>query len=291
VNTKVASAAPANKNEGGLPVVYRLYVQKTRGLRMELGLADKVVLVCGGSKGIGLAIAKLFAAEGARVAITSRSETNLKAATDLIASARAFASDLSREDQALDVLNKVESQIGPIAIAVNCAGAAKRLPPDELSPQAWRNAMDAKFFSYLNVIDPLIKRMAARRSGVIVNIIGNGGKVAAPTHIAGGAANAALMLATVGLATAYAPYGVRVVGLNPGLTETDRVAQGMRAEATLLGTTTEEAYSERLKSIPLGRMASPEEIANAALFVASDKASYITGVNITMDGMLSSVVI
>ena len=258
---------------------------------MELGLADKVVLVCGGSKGIGLAIAKLFAAEGARVAITSRSEANLKAATDLIAGARAFASDLSREDQALDVLDKVESQIGPIDIAVNCAGAAKRLPPDELSPQAWRNAMDAKFFSYLNVIDPLIKRMAARRSGVIVNIIGNGGKVAAPTHIAGGAANAALMLATVGLATAYAPYGVRVVGLNPGLTETDRVAQGMRAEATLLGTTTEEAYSERLKSIPLGRMASPEEIANAALFVASDKASYITGVNITMDGMLSSVVI
>jgi NAD(P)-dependent dehydrogenase (short-subunit alcohol dehydrogenase family) len=291
VDTKAASAAPANKNEGGVPVVYRLHVQKTRGLRMELGLADKVVLVCGGSKGIGLAIAKLFAAEGARVAITSRSETNLKAATDLIGSARAFASDLSREDQALDVLNKVESQIGPIDIAVNCAGAAKRLPPDELTPQAWRNAMDAKFFSYLNVIDPLIKRMAARRSGVIVNIIGNGGKVAAPTHIAGGAANAALMLATVGLATAYAPYGVRVVGINPGLTETDRVAQGMRAEATLLGTTTEEAYSERLKSIPLGRMASPEEIANAALFVASDKASYITGVNITMDGMLSSVVI
>jgi NAD(P)-dependent dehydrogenase (short-subunit alcohol dehydrogenase family) len=159
-----------------------------------------------------------------------------------------------------------------------------------LSPQAWRNAMDAKFFSYLNVIDPLIKRMASRRSGVIVNVIGNGGKVAAPTHIAGGAANAALMLATVGLAAAYAPYGVRVVGINPGLTDTDRVSQGMRAEATLAGTSVEVAYSERIKGIPLGRMASPEEIANATLFVASNKASYITGVNITMDGMLSSVI-
>ena len=257
---------------------------------MELGLVDKVVLVCGGSKGIGLAAAKLFAAEGARVAITSRSEFNLKAAADLVGGVRTFAGDLSREDQALDVLDKVESQMGPIDIAVNCAGAAKRMPPAELSPQAWRNAMDAKFFSYLNVIDPLIKRMAARRSGVIVNIIGNGGKVAAPTHIAGGAANAALMLATAGLATAYAPYDVRVVGLNPGLTETDRVAQGMRAEATLSGKTMEVAYSEQLKRIPLGRMASPEEIANAILFVASNKASYITGVNITMDGMLSSVI-
>src|ERR1700733_10873132 len=240
---------------------------------MELGLADKVVLVCGGSKGIGLAIAKLFAAEGARVAITSRSEANLKAATDLIASARAFANDLSREDQALDVLDKVESQIGPIDIAVNCAGAAKRLPPDELSPQAWRNAMDAKFFSYLNVIDPLIKRMASRRSGVIVNIIGNGGKVAAATHIAGGAANAALMLATVGLAAAYASYGIRVVGLNPGLTETDRVAQGLRADAAHEGKSEDLVHAERIKSIPLGRMASPEEIASTILFLASDKAS------------------
>ncbi len=257
---------------------------------MELGLADKVVLVCGGSKGIGLAAAKLFAAEGARVAITSRSEVNLKAAADVVCGVRTFAGDLSREDQALDVLDQVESQMGPIDIAVNCAGAAKRMPPGELSPQAWRNAMDAKFFSYLNVIDPLIKRMATRRCGVIVNIIGNGGKVAAATHIAGGAANAALMLATAGLAAAYAPYGVRVVGLNPGLTETGRVAEGMRAEATLSGKTMDVVYSERLKSIPLGRMASPEEIANAILFVASNKASYITGVNITMDGMLSSVI-
>ena len=180
--------------------------------------------------------------------------------------------------------------MGPIDIAVNCAGAAKRLTPAELTPQGWRNAMDAKFFSYINVIDPLIKRMAARRSGIIVNIIGNGGKVAAPTHIAGGAANAALMLATVGLAAAYAPYGVRVIGINPGLTETDRVAAGLRAEAAHAGQPEEVVQAERLKSIPLGRMASPEEIANAILFVASDKASYLTGVNITMDGAQSTVI-
>jgi NAD(P)-dependent dehydrogenase (short-subunit alcohol dehydrogenase family) len=260
-------------------------------LRMELGFAGKVVLVCGGSKGIGLAAARLFAAEGARVAISSRSELNLNAAAELVSGARAFAGDLSRQDQAQEVLDKVESQMGPIEIAVNCAGAAKQLPPAELTPQAWRNAMDSKFFSYINIIDPLIKRMASRRSGCIVNIIGSGGKVAAPTHIAGGAANAALMLATVGLAAAYAPYGVRVVGINPGPTETDRVAGALRAQATLTGKTEETVYAEKINSIPLGRMASPEEIANAILFVASDKASYMTGVNITMDGVQSTVIL
>jgi NAD(P)-dependent dehydrogenase (short-subunit alcohol dehydrogenase family) len=258
---------------------------------MELNFSGKVVLICGGSKGIGLATAKLFAAEGAHVAISSRSESNLKSAAAVVRGAHVFAGDLGKEDQALDVLTKVESQLGPIDIAVNCAGAAKRLPPAELTPQAWRNAMDAKFFSYLNVIDPLIKRMAARRSGTIINIIGNGGKVAAATHIAGGAANAALMLATVGLAAAYASYGIRVVGINPGLTETDRVAAGLRADAAHEGKSEDLVHAERIKSIPLGRMASPEEIANAILFVASDKASYITGVNITMDGMQSTVII
>jgi NAD(P)-dependent dehydrogenase (short-subunit alcohol dehydrogenase family) len=257
---------------------------------MQLGFANKVVLVCGGSKGIGLAAAKQFAAEGARVAITSRSESNLKAATDLLGGVLALAGDLSREDQALEVLNKAEAELGPIDIAVNCAGAAKRLTPAELTPQGWRNAMDSKFFSYINLVDPLIKRMAARRSGVIVNIIGNGGKVAAPTHISGGAANAALMLATVGLAAAYAPFGVRVVGINPGLTETDRVAAGLRAEAAHAGQPEAVVQADRLKGIPLGRMASPEEIANAILFVASEKASYLTGINITMDGAQSTVV-
>jgi NAD(P)-dependent dehydrogenase (short-subunit alcohol dehydrogenase family) len=101
--------------------------------------------------------------------------------------------------------------------------------------------MDAKFFSYIHVIDPLIKRMAARGSGVIVNVIGNGGKVASPIHVAGGAANAALMLATAGLANAYAGRGVRVVGINPGLTNTDRVAEGLRAEARLSGTSPDES--------------------------------------------------
>jgi NAD(P)-dependent dehydrogenase (short-subunit alcohol dehydrogenase family) len=258
---------------------------------MKVSFEDKVVLVCGGSKGIGLAAAKQFAVDGARVAINSRSEANLKAAAGLVSGARTFAADLTQDDQALKMLDRVEAEIGPIDILVNCAGAAKRHAPAELTPQVWRHSMDAKFFSYLNVIDPIIKRMAARRSGVIVNVIGNGGKVATPTHIAGGAANAALMLATVGLAAAYASYGVRVIGINPGLTETDRVAAGLNAEAAHTGQSKDFLQAERLKNIPFGRMALPEEIANTILFVASDMASYMTGINITMDGAQTTVVI
>jgi NAD(P)-dependent dehydrogenase (short-subunit alcohol dehydrogenase family) len=151
--------------------------------------------------------------------------------------------------------------------------------------------MEAKYFSYVNVIDPVVKRMAQRGAGVIVNVIGNGGKVASPTHLAGGAANAALMLATAGLATAYAARGVRVVGLNPGATETERVAEGLQAEAKLAGISPEEARQRAIARIPLGRMATPEDIANAVAFLASDKAGYITGATVTMDGAMVPVVV
>src|SRR4051794_25431259 len=123
--------------------------------------------------------------------------------------------------------------------------------------------------------------MAARGSGVI----GNGGKVASPIHVAGGAANAALMLATAGLANAYAGRGVRVVGINPGLTNTDRVAEGLRAEARLSGTSPDESLKRvALARIPFGRMAEPEEIARLVTFLASPQAGYVSGVTITMDG-------
>lgn len=99
------------------------------------------------------------------------------------------------------MIDRVESRLGPIDVLVNSAGGARRTPPPELTPAAWREALDAKFFSYINVIDPLVKRMAGRE-GVVVSIIGAGGKMASATHLAGGSANAALMLATAGLGAA-----------------------------------------------------------------------------------------
>ncbi|CAN7653749.1 SDR family oxidoreductase [Rhizobium rhizogenes] len=251
---------------------------------MDLGLANKVAMVTGGSKGIGYACARLFLSEGARVGICSRAQANIDKALSGLPGAHGYAADLTSDAQALDVVDRIENEIGPIDILVNSAGAATRTPASDLTPAAWRAAMDAKYFSYINVLDPVIKRMAARGSGTIVNIIGNGGKIASPVHLAGGAANAALMLASVGLANAYASQGVRVVGLNPGLTETDRVAEGLKASAKLAGSTEEEALADALKRIPIGRMASPDDIANVVAFLSSSKASYVTGVVISMDG-------
>lgn len=259
---------------------------------MNLGLRNKSVLVTGGSKGIGLACARAFLAEGAGVGIASRSQANVDRALGALgAGAWGRAADLTDPDQAARMVADFTDAFDGVDVLVNSAGAARRAPPDELTPAHWRAAMDAKYFTTINVIDPVVKRMAARGSGVIVNVIGNGGKLASSIHLAGGAANAALMLATAGLANAYAGRGVRVVGVNPGLTDTDRVGEGLEADAAAKGITVEEARAQAVARIPLGRMARPDEIAAMVLFFASNKAGYVTGVTVSMDGAQAPMVV
>lgn len=253
--------------------------------------ATKVVLITGGSKGIGLACARQFVEQGARVVISSRSQANIDQALSELPGAQGFAADLSDDTAAANLVSQVEEQVGPIDILISSAGAAKRSPPEDLTPAFWRAAMDAKFFSTINVVDPVIKLMARRGRGVIVNVIGAGGKVASPIHLAGGSANAALMLATAGLGNAYAASGVRIIGVNPGLTETGRVGEGMAADARHAGISPEAAKERAVSKIPLGRMAQPEEVAHLVLFLASGKASYITGTTVTMDGAQHPVVV
>ena len=258
---------------------------------MNLGLGGRHVLVTGGSKGIGLACAAAFTAEGAIVAICSRDAENLAAARRLLPDVKVFEADCADAASAARMVARVEAEVGPLDILVSSAGAARRTPVEDLTPDQWRAAMDAKYFATVNVLDPVLKSMAARGRGVAVNVIGTGGKVASPIHLAGGAANAALMLATAGLGAAYARRGLRVVGVSPSLTDTTRVAEGLAADAAARGIAPEEARDRTLAALPLGRMASAEEVADAVLFLASNRAAYITGTTLSVDGAQNPTVV
>jgi NAD(P)-dependent dehydrogenase (short-subunit alcohol dehydrogenase family) len=255
---------------------------------MNLNLEGKVVIVTGGSKGIGLACARAFLEEGGRVAIVSRSPENLEAAVRALATPAdglvALPCDLSRRDAANGVLAEVEQRLGPVDALVNAAGAAKRYRPEELNAEAWHAAMDAKYFPYIHAMDAVLPAMAKRGKGAVVNIIGMGGKVATPIHLPGGAANSALMLATVGLANVYGPKGVRINAINPGATMTERLQEWLKLEAAARGLSEEEVLAQRQAKIPLKRCAAPGDIANLALFLASDRAGYITGAIVPVDG-------
>lgn len=261
---------------------------------MDLGLAGKVVLVTGGSKGIGYACAEAFAAEGARVALVSRSDANLNTAAARLAARglKAFcvSADLSRRDAGEKALAAVERELGAVEVLVNSAGAAKRYAPEELDVAAWHDAMDAKYFSYVHAMQAVLPGMLARGRGVIINIIGAGGKVAGVVHLPGGAANAALMLVSTGLANAYGKKGIRVNAINPGLTLTGRVEEGVAAESRRSGVAPAELLAKGAERIPLGRYAKPEEIACVAVFLASGQASYVTGAILPMDGGANPVI-
>ena len=229
---------------------------------MDLQLKGKHVLITGGSKGIGLACAHVFLEEGARVSLVSRSEGKLLESGQALRVAwphageriATFAADLKDPNAALAALDAAEAAMGAVDVLVNSAGAALMTAPDDLQAQSWHDAMDV-------------------------------------SHMAGGAANAALMLVTAGMAAAYGPKGVRVNAVNPGLTLTERLKVSIAAGAKLANISEEEALKRANDRLPLGRVARPDEIANAVAFLASDKASYITGAILSMDGAVTPMVV
>ena len=257
---------------------------------MELELSDKIVVATGASKGIGYACGEAFAREGARVVLVSRSAKNLDAALARFPGTkhrpRIFVADLVHADESERMAEAVERDVGPIDIVVNSAGAARRYAPSDLNADAWHAAMDAKYFSYIHPIDAVLRRMAPRGRGAIVNIIGAGGKVASPLHLPGGAANAALMLATAGLAAAFAAKGIRVNGINPdGVVRGSGIfAGGWGAQrAAVYGVPEEELGAFYARRTLLKREVLPEHVAAAVFVLTAGELSLTTGVHIPVD--------
>lgn len=245
---------------------------------MDLHLRDKHVLIAGGSRGIGRACVDAFLNEGARVSVISRNQTELPISVFHI------IADLSDSTQAQSAVSLALKERGKIDVLVNCAGSARKTPPEEVTPEHFRKAMDSKFYTYINIIDPVVKEMAKEKSGTIVNVIGLGGKVAVPTHLPGGSANAALLLATAGYASVYIKKGIRINAVNPIATDTDLLQSSLEADAKINNITIEEARIAANSKTPLGRIVKPKEVADSVLFLSSSRASYINGTMLYIDG-------
>ena len=241
---------------------------------MELNLAGKRVLVTGGSKGIGKACAAAFAAEGAKVRIASRNPPPGPEAKAIDISGRGAAEALAEWAGELDVL-------------VNNAGAIPGGDLLKVDEETWRRAWELKVFGYINLTRVVYAGMKKRKRGVIVNIIGSAGEKLDAAYIAGSTGNAGLMAFTRALGGASHADGIRVLGINPGPTATDRLLTLYRQRAeTLLGDASR--YEELFKNMSFGRPGKAEEIASAVLFLASDRSAYTSGCILTIDGGLAA---
>ncbi len=247
---------------------------------MELGLKDKIAIVTGGSKGIGRAVALALLAEGARVLVCARGQQALEEMVAAAAGAGgriiAAAADLTRPGAIEAVVERCRSQFGGVDILVNNAGSTRPGEFLKLSDEAWMEDWSLKFFGYVRMARAVIPIMEARGGGVIVNVIGTGALRPAAGFMIGGAVNAALNHFTKALADEGARHRVRVVGVNPGPILTERLLRFMPKG--------EELERAMRRSTPLGRAGKPEEVADLVAFLASDRAAFIHGANVTIDG-------
>ncbi|HKD69463.1 MAG TPA: SDR family oxidoreductase [Candidatus Binataceae bacterium] len=248
---------------------------------MELGLNRKVAIVTGGSKGIGRAVALSLLREGVHVLVCARGQQALDeavAAAGPGASQRiiAAAADLTLPDAIEAVVERCRSAFGGVDILVNNAGSTRPGEFLKLSDAAWMEDWSLKFFGYVRMAREVIPIMGQRGGGVIINVIGTGALRPAAGFMIGGAVNAALNHFTKALADEGAKHGVRVVGVNPGPIMTQRLLRFLPPG--------EERDRAMRRSTPLGRAGQPEEVADLVAFLASERAAFIHGANITIDG-------
>ena len=251
---------------------------------MDLKLSGRTALITGGSRGIGLGVAQALAAEGCHLHLSSRNAADLDAARAKIAATHkvnvtCHALDLGISDNA----RKLAHACRGVDILVNNAGAIPQGTLTGLDEKVWRDSWDLKVFGFINVAREIYAAMCERKRGVILNVIGGAGERPTAGYIAGSMANASLMAFSRALGADSPSHGVRVLGLNPSATATDRGIVRWRNQAQKdLGDA--ERWRELTRGFPFGRPATVEEIADVVTFLCSDRASYVSGTIISVDG-------
>ncbi len=250
---------------------------------MDLGLRGKRALVTGASQGIGRAVAESLAREGCDLDLVARDAEAL----DALRTAFMRAHHVDVTIHALDLAARgtatmIAERCGVADIVVNNAGNIPRGDILELDEDAWRTGWELKIFGYINMTREFYRRMKVRGAGVIVNVIGIGGEKLEYAYTAGATGNAALVAMTRAVGSVSLDYGVRVMGVSPGWVETERAKRSLRKRATeALGNA--DRWPELLTDWPRGRLIAPQEIADVVTFVASDRASAMSGQIVTVD--------
>jgi hypothetical protein len=251
---------------------------------MDLGLRGRKALITGASKGIGRACAEVLAEEGCDIVLVSRTAADLEAVRAKIAgehnvAVRYYALDLS-DSRSVD---KLAAECADTDLLVNNAGAIPGGTIAEIDEKRWREAWDLKVFGYINMTRRYYALMAARRKGVIINIIGSAGENPDFSYVAGSSGNASLMAFTKAMGGTAPRDNLRVMAINPGPVMTERLITLMKTRAQSdLGDP--ERWQELMQGYAFGRAAKPEEIGWMAAFLASDRSAYTTGSIVTIDG-------
>ncbi|CAN5212490.1 SDR family oxidoreductase [soil metagenome] len=255
---------------------------------MDLGLSGKVALVAGSSRGLGRAIAEELAAEGASLVLCSRQEDSLQEARSAIeqrgASVIAVAADLAEPAQVERVVEAGMREFGRIDILVTNAGGPPAGPFEQHSPEAWDRAVQLTLGSVLNLTRAVLPGMKERRWGRILNVTSIAVKQPVEGLILSNSVRAAVTGFARTLANEIAPWGITVNNVLPGYTRTERLNELTAANSKAKGISQEEARAAWEAQIPMGRLGEPREFAALVAFLASERASYITGTSITVDG-------
>ena len=246
---------------------------------MDLSIDGKVAWIAGGTGWLGQAVARALATEGARVVISSRREDACRALADDIAETGSetlpVALDTTAPEAAEAAVARIVETWGGIDILVNSMSVAAYGPFLELERATFQASLDAKYLGYITCMQAALPVMLNQGSGAIVCVSGTGGKMPIGIHMAGGSINAALNLIVRGLATEHAGAGIRINAVSPGPIASPRQDAMQDAGASADSITS---------TIPMGRFGDPEEVADAVLFLVSERARYITGTVLFVDG-------